>query len=316
MAGAYVAKVADESSLDVPPGWGDWSFPGPNPPGYTPDYGIALTVPQYVVPGTQVTGITGKLTDHEDYGTIEPTGSQVWSATLKSTGATVQLKEEPAGGYADSVTKDYSDLGDDFWGNEPSFYFNIGVEHVGDSVVLLVSDGDVFGNAVETEGEIPIAAEVALSPISSIVVALELTGHSIGKPSNPKFRIKVSRTPSPEQVDWPQFGAVKYGDADPSWWSDDSTYDDISEFTCTATYTTITATCNSPVEGKVYWITLDANEGGNATVSVTFSATITRDDGSKEEAEQSFTIEPYGSNEAAYVYVNVDSRDVSFSGWG
>jgi len=274
---------------------------------------MGLTVPSYVVPGEQATGVIGKLTDHTDYGTGEPSGNTTWTATLKSTGDTVQLKEDVGDDFADSIEKDYSNLTGDFWGSEPSFYFDISAADIGDSIVLCAEDGDAFGYSVSEEDEIPIIAAVVLEAIKSISVTLTLTDHEISSPSSPKLRVKVSRTPT-EQIDWPQFGAVCYY-GDPIWWSDDTSYNEISEFTCSASYSSITAVCTSPVEGKVYSITLDADTVGNAGLCVTFNAVITRDDDSTEEEEYSFTIDPHGGKVTSYVYINIDNRSVVFSGW-
>ena len=90
MGGAYTAAPAVTVPSTSPPGWGIWPFPGPLPPGYTPDYSLIGTAPETMTPGSSVTGIKFILVDHGEYATGEPIGDIVYTATME--GNSVGLK--------------------------------------------------------------------------------------------------------------------------------------------------------------------------------------------------------------------------------
>lgn len=88
MTGAYTAKPADVADPpDIPDGWNPlWPFPGPNPPGHTPVYGISFVsppTPDNVAFGEEIT-VRVKMYEEglgdSKLGTIAPNVNIDWSA--------------------------------------------------------------------------------------------------------------------------------------------------------------------------------------------------------------------------------------------
>jgi len=135
MTGAYVAKPdAAVEPPDVPPGWDeDWSFPGPNPPGYTPVYSLNLSASESIGYGGTAS-ITISLRDHVTYATIEPSGCSItWTATIDGESVNLRFSGDPD--YASSISSSYSDIGD-YWGAEPEIEFELTEDDVGKTITL------------------------------------------------------------------------------------------------------------------------------------------------------------------------------------
>jgi hypothetical protein len=176
MAGAYVAKPeADVTPPDVPDGWNpDWPHPGPDPPGYTPEYSLALTAPaslSYDDAGTA----TLNLLDHTTYATDEPrSGAIAWSAAIGAN--PVSLRFSGGSEYASSIESSYGDIGD-YWGAEPEIEFELTEDDIG-STLVLTAQSTVEGQAVSDTATISIIA-----PVYTAVFTGEITLHNYDTPS-------------------------------------------------------------------------------------------------------------------------------------
>lgn len=145
MGGAYVAKPAATTSVDVPPGWNpDWPrpgdtdrdpnpfFPAPLPPGYTPSYSLAMTATDSIS-FDAAASVTGSLRDYTTYTTNEPEDSEIiWTASVN--GAVVQLKFT-GGVLANSISSTVA-YAATYWGAAPSIEFDLTVGNEGDTLTL------------------------------------------------------------------------------------------------------------------------------------------------------------------------------------
>ncbi len=184
MDGAYTALPGADTAPDVPDGWDiDWPSPGPLPPGYESELTFGLEAQEVMVPGISVSDVTLTLLDHEEYGTTEPTEQITWSATLKSTNEVINLKFSGGDNFFSEITQAYGSIGDDFWGAEPIFEFEVSDDNIGDAIVLK-SSSDPFNFSLEKTSEILIIA----STLSAVFkVEIVVSGTSI---HNDPFRFR------------------------------------------------------------------------------------------------------------------------------
>ena len=170
MCGAYVAKPdAAAESPDVPDGWDeDWSFPGPNPPGYTPVLSIDLSA-SGSISYDGAASIDASLRDHVTYATVEPLGCSItWTATIG--GETVNLRFSGGEDYATSLSSDYSE-GDTYWGAEPEIEFELTEDNDGDTIILTATSM-VAGQSLSQTSNV----EVANTLSATIAIQYELIG--------------------------------------------------------------------------------------------------------------------------------------------
>jgi len=170
MAGAYVAKPeADATPPDVPDGWDpDWEHPGPDPPGYTPEYSLSATAGE--ISDDLSAAVTLNLLDHVTYATDEPgSGVIAWSAAID--GAPINLRFSGGEDYASSIESSYSDIGD-YWGAEPTIEFELTEANEGDTIVL-TAESTVEGQTVSDTAE--ITADVGYT--ATFVTEIALVGY-------------------------------------------------------------------------------------------------------------------------------------------
>ena len=228
------------------------------------------------------------LRDHGTLGTNEPTGSTLtWTALLD--GAAVDLRFS-GGAYSSSIESVYSDIGA-YWGAEKDIEFDLTEDDVEKTITLIVTStafGDELSDTIEIEID-PIPYPV------SYVTSLVINSYEINAASLMVMRLKITRTPFP-QVSWPQIGATEYGAPPPSWW-ESIVPDNIVE-TTNATDVSGEKRIDSSgtfLDNYSYTFAYDANEGGNSTISCTWTMVITMSDGTTRSGTESFTITPGGS---------------------
>ena len=148
MPSAYTAKPADAADTpDVPPGWlpgepgsggpgggsapgepggvGNWPYPGPYPPGYSPTLTYVIeTGTWHATPARS--SQTSRIIDSGAYKTREPLAADtvVWSLTVD--GELRQLKFD-GGSFGDTISQSYDDVSsswDEFWGSNKDIRFN------------------------------------------------------------------------------------------------------------------------------------------------------------------------------------------------
>lgn len=192
MTGAYVAKPeADATPPDVPDGWNpDWPHPGPDPPGYTPEYSLSVTVPE-IINFDGYGAVTLNLLDHVAYATDEPgSGVIAWSATIDD--EPVNIRFSGGSEYASSIESPYSDIGD-YWGAEPAIEFELTEGNRGDTVVL-TAQSTVEGQAISDSGELAVNvyslflagyAELKYSAASDTIAILQEGGEFVYDPDGP-----------------------------------------------------------------------------------------------------------------------------------
>lgn len=219
------------------------------------------------------------LEDHGSSWTTEPVGYELTFT------ATVNGRE-----CMDSLTVDYSAVGDS-WGHADDFTFDL-TEDDAEKTITLSVEGTVWGDEVSDSVDIEINA--AAYP-ESFVANVVLNSSEINAASLMKVRLKITRTPTTIR-DWPQFGATEYGAPPPTWWSA-VVDDDISEITSTAEASESGARIDAFGDFEddyTYTFNYDANEGGNATISVTWTMEVTMSDGTVYSDSETFTITPWG----------------------
>jgi len=154
-AGSYTAKEATPSTPYKPPGWGEWPWPGPFPPGYAPSLSLSLTAPEFVAPATPVSEITATLKDGPNQ-TAQPSTLITWTATWKDTGEPVDIRVS-GGEFGGSASTVYANVGE-FWGAEPTLEFPTTGSDTGRTIVLKAESTPFEGYAsVDAEAEIRIA---------------------------------------------------------------------------------------------------------------------------------------------------------------
>ncbi len=167
MSGAYVAKPDVDIPLDIPPGWNPiWSFPGPSPPGYEPEYDGVLSAPAYIVPNSPTADaiISFVLNDWSNYVTNEPTNSSInWSSSV-----------EYAGGAAGSYAID----DDDFWGDGGTLTFE-GVSP-GDIITVSLTTEPFDDWPIEKTAIITVVSnflEIATKAVFTVVISERAVGY-------------------------------------------------------------------------------------------------------------------------------------------
>lgn len=136
MPGVYVATPEADTTPDVPPGWGGWPFPGPYPPGYVPSLSMVLNTPPQMKPGVPVRNNSVTLYDYSTFPSNQPTGIVTYTAVWSNPGETIQLRFSGVGGFTDSVSESYGDIGSNFWGTTPEFEFNVTDSDIGKTIIL------------------------------------------------------------------------------------------------------------------------------------------------------------------------------------
>lgn len=182
MAGAYVAKPIVVSIPDIPPGWDpDWPrpgdtdvpgydpdpfFPAPFPPGYSPDYSLAMTASESIAyNGTAA--VTGSLRDHLTHATNEP-DVIVWTATVSSSPSrSVNLRFSGDEDYAVSISSNCT-FGT-YWGAAPDIEFELTEEDTGGTIILTARSA-ISGACVGATLAIEVVPSVAefTSPVSYV----------------------------------------------------------------------------------------------------------------------------------------------------
>jgi len=173
MAGAYVAKPAVSTArvegVDVPLGWNvNWPrpgetditwpgidpdpfFPAPFPPGYSPDYSLAIFGSESIA-YDGAASVTGTFRDHLTFATNEPSPI-VWTATITSSPTrNVNLRFSGDEEYASSISSDCAF--ETYWGATPDIEFELDEEDTGGTVVLIgrsAVEGVVVGASIEIE---------------------------------------------------------------------------------------------------------------------------------------------------------------------
>lgn len=135
--GAYVAKPAEATTPpDVPPSWDpDWTYPGPDPPGYNvddgKDYRLTLEVgdPGYVTPDDPECAVLAKLLEGAGlFNSINIDSSSfiVWTATISS----VDVLISPLTNIVLYL------LGYGAYGAQPNMVFAITNDDIGSDVIV------------------------------------------------------------------------------------------------------------------------------------------------------------------------------------
>lgn len=182
MGGVYVAKPEPLRDMpDVPPGWiqgypdydwevpGTWPppnvpippFPGPEPPGYKPEYSLLLTSTTAVCADGALGYALVTLRDHVKYATERPKDSVIrWTAKID--GQVVLMRFGSTGGHATSLTSQYSQIGD-FWGNATTdLQFKLTESDIGKTITLKATS-NVSGELLTAEVNIEVTSDVVIS---------------------------------------------------------------------------------------------------------------------------------------------------------
>ena len=155
MSGTYVAKPAAVVTPDVPPEWNPiWPFPGPNPPGYVPDYSLVATTPESIA-YNGVADVSAILKDHTTYETTQPASVSVLAWVAKIGDTIIPLRFSGGTSYSSAVVSIYDSISG-FWGAEPSLEFQLTPDQIGQTVTLRVASL-VDGEALSAEGAIVIS---------------------------------------------------------------------------------------------------------------------------------------------------------------
>lgn len=140
MAGAYTAKPEpgwEEKHVGFPDDWwtpGDpnppWSFPGPSPPGYDPEYSFSASSVGSSVDYDGSINVEVILRDRVSYKTIDPQPSLIgFTATFRpyEYGAKedVEIKFSGGEGYESAIFIAYSDQGSGWFGASPDIEFDL-----------------------------------------------------------------------------------------------------------------------------------------------------------------------------------------------
>jgi len=263
---------------------------------YEPTYSISLSAGSPVTVANPVSAVVAVLYDHDTYATKEPANYELtFTATIDG----VEVMEPRV--------ESYISLGGGFWGHGSDFTFDLTTDHY-DKTIILSVESTVFG-----EIEVEDSVNITVSPLplpESVVTSLVFNSYDIKNPSAPVMQLLIQRLPAhASRTDNPGIGAFEYGAPPALWWEDDETYNTLDEMDCVADgeerhRIDATGTFNAD---SSYKFSYGINEGGNATVDVTFSVTITMSDGSEFSDSVSHVIEPYGVNQAEYVTVSTVS---------
>jgi len=264
---------------------------------YLPIYSLVMSGPEGIQ-YDEAASITVSFRDHDTLETDEPIGCTfTWTATLDGVAVGLRFSGDPA--YSSSISSSYSDIGD-YWGAEKSIEFDLDEDDVEKTITLTV-EGTIF------EEDLLDTIDISIDPIPypvSFVTSLIITDFEVLAASLMKMRLKIDRTPTAGR-DWPQIGATEYGAPPPTWWEGTpvDTIDEITSVTDISGAKRIDAS-GTFLDEHSYTFSYDANEGGNATISVTWSMIITMSDGTVRSDESSFTIEPWGDTKYATAYAS------------
>ena len=180
MSGAYVAKPATTTPVDVPPGWDDdWPrpgdpgydpdpfFPAPLPPGYEPDYSFSLFGTESIAyDGTA--SITGTFRDYSTYVTNEPDAIR-WTATVTgSSTRSINLRFSGDEEYSYSISSDC--IFGTYWGATPDIEFELEEGDTGGTVVL-IGKSAITGSYVGAS----LAIEISATNLA-VVIDFNITG--------------------------------------------------------------------------------------------------------------------------------------------
>lgn len=159
MAGIYVAKPADAVALVLPPGWNigeqAWPWPGPWPPGYTPDLSLTLAGAVTYAPGAEHEN-TAVLYDRTTYKTGQPNNERIVNYTATTNGAATQLKISGEAEWLDTVEVDYAEDGSNFWGSVPTLVFNVSTDQEDEVITLFAFSEPFTGHTVQQTHDITI----------------------------------------------------------------------------------------------------------------------------------------------------------------
>ena len=156
MSGAYVAKPAvvtpPPSWPLIPIGWNsDWSFPGPNPPGYVvPSTVLSMSSDATVAVGGEVSASAVWMADTEDGPAGLPDGewTQVWSAKIGD--SLIGMAKSGDTEFGASLEFNYTDV-DGYFGASDSVTFDISEANEGQTITLSVAsfvDGEIYEDSV------------------------------------------------------------------------------------------------------------------------------------------------------------------------
>jgi hypothetical protein len=182
VSGAYVAKpAAVAASPSVPPGWDvDWPFcgvsgydpdpffPAPHPPGYEPDYSLAVSGTESIAyDGTA--SITATFRDQSTYATNEP-DAIVWTATVSSSPSrSVNLRFSGDEDYASSVSSVC--VFGTYWGTTPDIEFELTEEDIGGTIIL-TAKSTISGSFVGATLSIEVGLQIVLAAHYELVGAI------------------------------------------------------------------------------------------------------------------------------------------------
>ncbi len=291
MGGAYVAKPAVPTEPDVPPGWDpDWDFPGPNPPGYEPEYSLNLSAQSQMIPGVTVDDISLFLADHDTYETREPQSHMIWSAIFGDSGDIVQMKLLGGGAYQDSVDASYI-LGDVFYESNPDFDFDVSASDIGRIVILNVNSTPFENHQVESAAEITVvtAAEPPEYPEGGTLTfsATMSVSASLGEPLIEAYDV-VSVTAEISIVQssvwagaYANFMKTEVWDGDERWNNTDGVVPGGADYTTSSSNGDLEAKANELENGKFYFVKYDFSTFLNGTTSgtATLDLSLTVDKG-------------------------------------
>lgn len=169
MSGAYVAKPATVTTPAVPPGWNpDWPFPGPWPPGYTPVLTFGIDSGTFYVPESEHAA-EATLFDQVTYETAEPEGTVRWTASIN--GEVRNLKFSGGESFELSVSSSYASIGN-FWGASPTLVFEVGVNDIGETLVLTADSVPFDGFTVVETHSITVVFTAQISAVLTQVLNL------------------------------------------------------------------------------------------------------------------------------------------------
>ncbi len=220
MSGAYVAKPNVVVVPDIPPGWNlIWSFPGPLPPGYTPDYDATLYAPLVVAFAAGSSSVSPAFyVNDSGYETQKPAGSVTWTFVHSGNGVTLV---EPDGGY------EQDDNG--FWFSDGTFAFISTVP--GDTITITAEsipealDGMAVGERLEgTEVTTVVISGAPLPiPIERAVFTITITNRETPNGNDASIEIGIGDPDSGET-----FGGIEAYDNTLDTYSGNEVYSSVS----------------------------------------------------------------------------------------
>ena len=142
MSGAYVAQPEVYPPVVYPPGWDPtWIFPGPYPPGFTPQYGMFLSASPSMSLSDPVATASTTVFQVTSGGAQAPGDAANYSATVN--GSPRNLRLTSGATFLPSVVSNYAD-DPGLYMSTPSLTFDLIAADQGKTLVLTV-DGSPFG---------------------------------------------------------------------------------------------------------------------------------------------------------------------------